>query len=78
MNDNKPTQELVRQLVQKTCRLNGPVEEAEKQTIVQLGWDSLEIVTLVVELEETYGIELDIDNLRSDTTLGELMAQILG
>lgn len=64
--------------VVSSCRLNISPDEAVDKTLAGLGLDSLELMSLAIELEDRYGLELDLNDLSSDSTLGELLEKILG
>jgi acyl carrier protein len=49
---------------------------AEKMTIAQLGFDSLELMELQMEFEDIYGLTLDVDAVRADTSFGDLIASL--
>lgn len=60
-----------------SCRLNISSDEAVDKTLTGLSLDSLELMHLAIELEDRYGLELDLNDLSSDSTLGELLEKIL-
>lgn len=60
-----------------SCRLNISSDEAVNKTLTGLSLDSLELMHLAIELEDRYGLELDLNDLSSDSTLGELLEKIL-
>jgi acyl carrier protein len=64
-------------LVVVICRLNISSDEAVNKTLTGLSLDSLELMNLAIELEDRYGLELDLIDLSSDSTLGELLEKIL-
>jgi acyl carrier protein len=64
-------------LVVDSCRLNISSDEAVNKTLAGLSLDSLELINLAIELEELYGLELDLNDLSGDSTLGELLEKIL-
>lgn len=51
-------------------------EEAAQMTLAQLGLDSLELIELQMELEDHHGLGLDVDALRAEMTLSELVASL--
>ena len=63
--------------VEDSCRLNISSDEAVNKTLTGLSLDSLELMNLAIELEDRYGLELDLNDLSSDSTLGELLEKIL-
>ncbi len=63
--------------VVNSCRLNINPDEAVDKTLAGLSLDSLELMNLAIELEDCYGLELDLNDLSSDSTLGELLEKIL-
>ena len=63
--------------VEDSCRLNISSDEAVNKTLTGLSLDSLELMNLAIELEDRYGLELDLNDLGSDSTLGELLEKIL-
>lgn len=60
-----------------SCRLTLSPQEASNKTLAGLGLDSLELMNLAIELEDRYGLELDLNNLSGESTLGELLEKIL-
>jgi acyl carrier protein len=63
--------------VVKSCRLNVTPKEAADKTLAGLGMDSLELLTLAVELEDRFGLELNVETLSSEITLKDLLNQLL-
>ncbi len=49
---------------------------AESNLITDLKADSMDIATLLFEVEEQYGIEIDEDDLESLKTVGDIVAYI--
>jgi hypothetical protein len=58
-------------LEQTRCAHSSSV--AEKMTIAQLGFDSLELMELQIEFESIHGLTLDVDAIQADTLFGELI-----
>lgn len=80
MNDTAsslPDRETLFQLIHDNCDLKVPVEEAAGKTLAQLGIDSLELIELALELEGTYQLTLDMDDLGAETTLADLVDGLL-
>jgi acyl carrier protein len=53
-----------------------PPAVAEKMTIAQLGLDSLELIELQMELEDSYFLTLDIEAIQAETVFGEMIASL--
>jgi acyl carrier protein len=49
---------------------------AEQMTIAQLGFDSLELMELQMELEDIHGLKLEVDTIGADTVFGDLIASL--
>lgn len=45
-------------------------------TIASLDISSLDLVSLLFELEDRYGVEISLDDVSPDMTLGQLMQRI--
>lgn len=76
MQDKKPTRDALLKLVFEVFNLTCSFADAELQSLVELGVDSLELVELSTALEELYEIRLDLDGLTSSTTVAELIDQL--
>ena len=63
-------------LIFEIFSLTGRFTEAESQSLIELGVDSLGLVELSIELEEQYEIRLDINALNSSSTIRELIDQL--
>jgi len=50
-----------------------PIENAMSQTITSLGLDSLELIDLAFDIETQLNLRLDLDNIKTETTLAELL-----
>jgi acyl carrier protein len=80
MNDTTPPlpdRETLLQLILDNCDLNVSAEEAAGKTLTQLGIDSLELIELALELEGSYQLTLDMDDLGAETTLSDLVDGLL-
>lgn len=78
MSKNVPTLETLLSHVVQSCRLQiSPVEAGEK-TLLQLGLDSLELMGLAIELEDNFGLLLEVEGITGETKLAELLSRILG
>ncbi|MEN8838197.1 acyl carrier protein [Celeribacter marinus] len=51
-------------------------QDASAMSIAKLGLDSLSLIEMQLEVEERFGLELDVDALSSDQTLAELIASL--
>lgn len=80
MNDTTlpiPDRETLLQLILDNCDLDVSLEEAAGKTLAQLGIDSLELIELALELEGTYRLTLNMDELGAETTLADLVDGLL-
>ena len=50
-----------------------PIENAMSQTITSLGLDSLELIDIAFDIETQLNLRLDLDNIKTETTLAELL-----
>lgn len=59
-------------------QLNKPVEEitAEKEIVKDLGADSLDVVEMLMNLEEEYGITIPEEDAVNVKTVGDIVALI--
>jgi acyl carrier protein len=48
----------------------------ETRLLEDLNFDSLDVVELVVEIEDTFGVELNEDHLTRVKTVGDLLKEI--
>ena len=53
------------------------VEEIESNPIIQLGVDSMAILQISYEFENTHSLKIDIDNISSDTTVGQMIDNLI-
>jgi acyl carrier protein len=74
--DKIPTRDALLKLIFEILSLTGSFTEAESQSLVELGVDSLALVELSIALEEQYEIRLDIKELKSSSTIRELLDQL--
>ena len=74
--DKIPTRDALLKLIFEIFSLTGSFTEAESQSLIELGVDSLGLVELSIELEEQYEIRLDINELNSSSTIRELIDQL--
>ena len=74
---SKPDRLALLELVVKTALLDQSPQEAASLTLAQLGLDSLGIVEIAMAIEDHYNLQLDVDQLQSDTTLGSLIDSVL-
>jgi acyl carrier protein len=72
-----PDRQALLELVVKTAYLDQSPSEAANLTLAQLGLDSLGIVEIAMAIEDQYQLQLDVDQLKADTTLGALIDSIL-
>lgn len=50
--------------------LSVSAEEAANRTLAELGIDSLELINLSMDIEERYGLELDLDKVSKNDLVG--------
>jgi acyl carrier protein len=72
-----PTLEILLAHVVNSCRLTISPEAAAEKTLAGLGLDSLELMNMAMELEDNFGLELDLETVTAETTLGELIQKVL-
>lgn len=65
------------QFVIDKCQLNVPVSEAADMTLAELGIDSLELLELAIEMEGTFRLSMDVNELGAETTLSSLIDGLL-
>ncbi len=65
----------VAEIWQRTLNLPNPV--AAHADFVSLGGDSLLLMAILDEVEETYGIELDVDAVLADLTVAGMVRAML-
>lgn len=53
-----------------------PPQVAAAMTLAQLGLDSLQLIELQMEIEDTFDLTFDVDALRADLTLAALVASV--
>jgi acyl carrier protein len=75
-NPNQDKQALLRWLIAR-CEIKQTQAQPEKLSIAQAGIDSLEIVSISMDLEDQFGFRIDLSNLTADTTLEEVIAKLL-
>ncbi len=54
-----------------------PIEEMESMAIIQLGVDSMALLQISFEFENIYSLKIDIDNIGSDTTVGNMIDNLI-
>ena len=53
------------------------IEEIESMAIIQLGVDSMALLQISFEFENIYSLKIDIDNIGSDTTVGNMIDNLI-
>lgn len=59
------------------CGLNVDVQQAANTTLAQAGIDSLEIVSISMDLEDNFGLRIDLERLSADSSLADIVARLL-
>lgn len=68
--------EEIKEKIADMLNVNPAEVKAESNLITDLKADSMDIATLLFEVEEQYGIEIDEDDLESLKTVGDIVAYI--
>jgi len=76
-NQPKATFEILLNHVVTSCRLTISPDVAAQKTLAGLGLDSLELMNMAMELEDNFGLELDLETVTAETTLGDLIHKVL-
>jgi acyl carrier protein len=71
------TTDILLTFVVTMCKLTIEPEDAAQKTLAGLGLDSLELMNIAMELEYNFGLELDLDGVSAETTLGDLIHKVL-
>lgn len=66
----------IKEKIADMLNVNPAEVKAESNLITDLKADSMDIATLLFEVEEQYGIEIDEDDLESLKTVGDIVAYI--
>lgn len=80
MNDissTLPDRQALLQFILDNCKLDMPAGEAAGKTLAQLGIDSLELLELAIEMDGTYQLSLEVNELGAETTLSDLVENLL-
>ncbi len=70
INASKQT---VAAMVVMTCKLPFSADEAMDKTLAQLEIDSLELMQLSIEMEDRFGLRINVAKITSATTLSTLI-----
>ena len=54
-----------------------PIEKIETMAIIELGIDSMVLLQISFEFENIYSLKIDIDNISSDTTIGNVIDNLI-
>jgi acyl carrier protein len=65
----------LQEILSKKFSKNIPIT-LETRLLEDLSFDSLDVVELVVEIEDTFGVELNEDHLTRVKTVGDLIKEI--
>lgn len=63
----------VADMIVATCQMSFSAAEAMQKTLAQLEIDSLELMQLSIEMEDRFGLRINIGKITAATTLVELI-----
>lgn len=66
----------IKEIIAEQMGVDADAIEADKDIIKDLGCDSLDIVTMLMEVEDKYGIEVEENAVSSMTTINDVVSYI--
>jgi acyl carrier protein len=57
--------------------VGGQDSDIAGKTFIEIGIDSMSLAEIIVDMEEDFDIEIDIDNFSDNTTIGEFAQSVL-
>lgn len=64
-------------VIQSLILSDVPIEKIESMGMIQLGIDSMALLQFSFEFENMYSLKIDIDNIGSDTTVGQMIDNLI-
>ena len=79
MNNNitPETRNNLLKVIQSLILSDVPIEQIESMGMIQLGIDSMALLQFSFEFENMYSLKIDIDNIGSDTTVGQMIDNLI-
>lgn len=70
------SEEILRWLITR-CDIKSPAPKAAAMSLAQAGIDSLEIVSISMDLEDQFGLRINLEKLASESTLKDIVAGLV-
>lgn len=77
MTRHKPDNAEILSWLIRRCDVNNSNINVATVTLAQTGVDSLEIVSISMELEDEFSLRIDLENLSADTTLSQIVQRLI-
>lgn len=71
------SKEAIYRIIDNNISLSLPAEQLENSPLNELNVDSLDLLTLNFKFQETFNVEINLETLTPQSTLGSLVSQLL-
>jgi acyl carrier protein len=71
------SKEAIYKIIDNNISLGVPADQLENSPLNELNVDSLDLLTLNFKFQETFNVEINLETLTPQSTLGSLVSQLL-